>query len=554
VDSFGPEKAATGEALRRLVEWIIQFSGPEEALAAAGQGVEFTESRPLGGVWALDALWSRLGVGGSARRLLAGRGQDDSAERVLFALVANRALAPSPALSAARWVSEDVFISGLPATTDDACCRAADWLAEIGDALEREVSGRVAALPDQDVALLFFGATAACPGGDTDDGPAAPGGDGKIPGVADADGGGAWLRAYGKHADHREYPPQVVIGMAVTRDGIPVRTWCWQQATAQPALIRQVRDDMRDWAPSRVIWVSSSGGGFASAETRRCLRENGDYIVGEKLRSGSAEAAAALSRQGRYQNVTANLRVKEVRVSNGERFIICHDPGRAACEAADRARTLARLTEFIRHTDTLGKDKRAEAYGAIAARPGLNRYLRVTPGGRLRIHAKSVRAEANLDGKYLLRASGPDMAAEDIAKAYTGLLEAERGWRAMNQLVGPPAGQHSQERIRAHVLLCWLALLLARVAENACHAAWPALRRELDRIAVGTFTGPAGTFRQRTQITDAQRDIFARLGIDPPPRIYQLTPAASSSAPAQAPDGTFDRGLPGPQGLRSPGA
>ena len=74
--------------------------------------------------------------------------------------------------------------------------------------------------------------------------------------------------------------------------------------------------------------------------------------------------------------------------------------------------------------------------------------------------------------------------------------------------------------------MCWLALLLARVAENACHATWPQLRRELDRIAIGTFTGPAGTFRQRTEITKAQRDILAQLKIAPPPRIYQLTPAS----------------------------
>ena len=83
-----------------------------------------------------------------------------------------------------------------------------------------------------------------------------------------------------------------------------------------------------------------------------------------------------------------------------------------------------------------------------------------------------------------------------------------------------------EERIRAHVILCWLALLLARVAENACHATSPQLRRELDRIAIGTFTGPAGTFRQRTEITKAQRDILAQLKIAPPPRIYQLTPPA----------------------------
>ena len=76
-------------------------------------------------------------------------------------------------------------------------------------------------------------------------------------------------------------------------------------------------------------------------------------------------------------------------------------------------------------------------------------------------------------------------------------------------------------------MLCWLALLLARVTENACHDSWPKLRQELDRIAVGTFTGPTGTFRLRTEITGAQLDILAKLAIDPPPRISQFTPASS---------------------------
>ena len=90
--------------------------------------------------------------------------------------------------------------------------------------------------------------------------------------------------------------------MAVTRDGIPLRVWCWPGNTADSALIRQVKDDMRGWSLSRVIWVADRG--FTSAENRRYLRKGGNhYIIGEKLRSGSAEAAAALSRQGRYQEV-----------------------------------------------------------------------------------------------------------------------------------------------------------------------------------------------------------------------------------------------------------
>ncbi len=63
-----------------------------------------------------------------------------------------------------------------------------------------------------------------------------------------------------------------------------------------------------------------------------------------------------------------------------------------------------------------------------------------------------------------------------------------------------PVYHRLEERIRAHVLLCWLALLLVRVAENQAGQTWPAMRRELDRIHLGTFTGPAGTFQQRTEL------------------------------------------------------
>ncbi len=531
VYNFGREEPATREALERLVASVTRHLEPGKAAAVAAEGLEFAESRPLGGTWALDALWERLGIGPAMRDLLKGRRLDPAAERVLFALTANRALAPSSKLAAARWASEDVLISGLPATTDDACYRAMDWLLEIRGQLEKAVFDRAADLLGLEIDLLFFDTTSTYFVTEAADAPIARDAQGiPVPdGAGEAAGQGreAGFRTWGNSKDYRDDLPQVVIGMAVTRTGIPVRVWCWPGNTSDSALIRQVKDDMRDWALSRVVWVADRG--FTSAENRRYLRKGGNhYIIGEKLRSGSAEAGAALSRQGRYQDVAGNLRVKEVRIAEDERFVICHNPEGAERDAAIRARMIARLKELTGGSDTLGKDKRAELRGVISTKPGLNRYLRVTPGGLLRVDAGKAKAEENLDGKYLLRTSDPKMTAEDIALGYRQLLEVERGWRDMKQVIDlRPVYHRKEERIRAHVILCWLALLLARIAENACGSTWPRLRRELDRIAVGTFAGPAGTFRQRTQISQAQLDILTGLGIDPPPKIYQLTPATT---------------------------
>ena len=531
VYNFGREDATNRDALQRLVASVTRFLDPDAALAASAKGLEFTESRPLGGTWALDALWSRLGIGQVMRKLLKGRRLDDSAERVLFALVANRALAPSSKLAAARWVNEDALITGLPVTSDDACYRAMDWLLEIKEELEGKVFGNLANLLNLEVDLLFFDTTSTYFVTEDEDEPVARDnhgipvtsenadiGDGKQP-----EPGG--FRTWGKSKDYRDDLPQIVIGMAVTRDGIPVRVWCWPGDTNDSALIRQVKDDMRDWCLSKVIWVADRG--FTSAANRRYLRQGGgSYIIGEKLRSGSAEAAAALSRQGRYKDVAQNLKAKEVRIAEDERFVICFNPEAAERDAAIRARMIAQLTEVIRDSDQLRPGKRAELRGVISTKPGLNRYLRVTPGGLLRIDAARAKAEENLDGKYLLRTADPKLSAEDIAVGYKHLLEVERGWRDMKQVIDLRPVYHRREhRIRAHVILCWLALLLARIAENTCGQTWPELRRELGKIHVGTFAGPAGTFRQRTEITKPQAAILKALEISAPPRIYQLKPA-----------------------------
>jgi hypothetical protein len=533
--NFGREDATNRAALQRLVASVARFLGPDQALAAtAGEGLEFIESLPLGGVWALDGLWHRLGIDTTMRRLLAGRRLDTAAERVLFALVANRALAPSSKLAAAGWISDEVAIPGLEQASDDACYRAMDWLLEIHAALEREVFGQVANLLNLEVDLLFFDTTSTYFQLDEPDTPVARDqcgvpvldADGEGPGDNDTDTAG--FRSYGHSKDHRDDLPQIVVGMAVTRTGIPVRVWCWPGSTSDQVLIRQVKDDLRDWTLARVIWVADRG--FASAENRRFLRR-GDhhYIIGERLRSGSAEATAALQRQGRYQQVTDNLRVKEVRISDAERFVICYNPEQADRDAQVRARLLAQLEETIAGTDKLPVTKRAELRGVLPTKPGLNRYLRVTPGGLLRIDRRAVKTEQGLDGKYLLRSSDPHLSAEDIALGYKQLLQVERGWRDMKQVLDlRPVYHRKEERIRAHVLLCWLALLLTRTIETTCDATWLGLRRELERIKLGTFAGPAGTFQQRTEITSTQRAILARLDLPEPPRVWQLTPAATA--------------------------
>src|SRR6516162_6273766 len=375
--SFGREDQLDRAAVERLAGLLCRLLEPGRAAACAARGLAYQGSVAYGGPWLLDHLWQRLGIGAILTGQLSKTRRDTCTERVLFALVANRALDPSSKLAAAHWAGRKAWIEGLPQTTDDACYRAMDWLHQVRGAVEKEIFHQVAAALGLEVDLLFFDTTSTYFELDGEDEPVPRDKNGNVTDDEReaAEGKPAGFRAYGKSKDHRDDLPQVVIGMAVTRDGIPVRVWCGPGNTSDSALIRQVKDDMRDWTLARVVWVADRG--FTSAENRRYLR-SGDhhYIIGEKLRSGSAEAGAALSRQGRYQDVTANLRVKEVRISDSERFVICFNPQGAERDVAVRERLLAQLQQMIKDSDKLSATKRAELRGVISTKPGLNRYLR----------------------------------------------------------------------------------------------------------------------------------------------------------------------------------
>src|SRR3954469_1019731 len=527
--SFGRADQLDVAGIGRLVDAFWRLLAPADALAAAAPaGLSFEQSRPLGGAWLLDGLWRRLRIDTVLRPLVGSARREVDVERVLFALVANRALAPSSKLAAAEWICQDVHLPGLPHVTDDACYRAMDQLIEVEPALTRGVYDQIADLLNLEVDLLFFDTTSTYFELDEADEPLWRDDTGK---PVDADdptaARQAGFRTHGKSKDSRDDLPQVVVGMAVTRTGIPVRVWCWPGNTGDSTLIRQVKTEMREWNLARIVWVADRG--FASAENRRFLqRAGGHYILGEKLRAGTTEADAALARQGRYATVAENLQVKEVNIDADDRFVICYNPQAADRDTAVRERLLAQLTDTINGSDTLNATKRAELRGVISTKAGLNRFLRVTPTGLLRIDAAKIKAEQRLDGKYLLRCSDPKLSAEDIALGYKQLLEVERGWRDMKTTLDlRPVFHRREDRIRAHILLCWLALLLIRVAETTTDHTWGKIRAEIDRLHVGVFTGPAGTFCQRTELSQPQKALLAKLKITEPPRVLDATPTTA---------------------------
>ena len=164
--SFGRAEHLEREALERLITSIARYLDQDPPLLASSTSsqlsfpsgeVEALDARDLGGAWVLDQLWQRLGIDTAVKKVAKGRKLDAARlERVLFAMVASRALAPSSKLEVTRWVADDVHIDGLDGLDADQCYRAMDFLLEALAELQETVFFTAADLLNLDVDLVFF--------------------------------------------------------------------------------------------------------------------------------------------------------------------------------------------------------------------------------------------------------------------------------------------------------------------------------------------------------------------------------------------------------------
>ncbi len=328
IHNFGRKDKVDKEALRRLVSSISRIlDQPTEESSLRASDIEIVDSRRLGGAFVLDQIWERLGISDALISCAKGRRIDaDVVERICFALVAQRCLEPASKLAAVSWAKERVALLDCPDFDDDAAYGAMDFLLAALPEIAEGIFSTTANLLNLSCDIIFVDTSSTYFECDVADSEAEDEVD--LDSVNDAnektdsDASGpseAATRRFNKHSkDHRPDLPQVVIGMAVTTEGVPVRCWTFPGNTSDQVIIRRIKDDLAGWMLNRVVWVADRG--FNSVANRAYLQSGGGhYVIAEKLRSASSDAKEALSRPGRYHKVARNLEVKEVSVGEGTR-------------------------------------------------------------------------------------------------------------------------------------------------------------------------------------------------------------------------------------------
>jgi len=510
--------------LRRLARSILRRCSPEEIVAQEPDW-RLVDAWPYGDLYVLEALWRRLGIADVIEHHVTPRKLDFSVERALFAMVANRACAPSSKLYCyEQWLREDVRIAGTEALALHHLYRAMDVLEASKEAIEQDLYFRLANLLHLDVDLIFYDTTSLH--FEIDEADQGIGDDDLVAGSLAA--GAKTYKAPRKRGwskNGRGDVPQLVVGLAVTRDGLPVRHWVFPGNTVDVTTVGQVKADLRGWQLSRCVFVGDAG--MVSEENLRSLsRGGGKYILCMPMRRGDEVTREVLRRPGRYKTVAENLRVKEVVVGEGERrcrYVVCHNPHEAQRQRAHRQQVLAELAAELASLRELAGAGHTKRVCQLRASGRYGPYVQLTPGGQVAIDRAKVGAEERLDGKFVIHTNDDSLNPEDLALGYKQLQRVEDAWRTLKSgLRLRPVFHWAPHRIHAHVALTVFALLLERVAERACGDTWRNIRDDLKQIKLAQLLSPHGEVWQVTEPTPETAKRLQALEIKNPPPLIRF--------------------------------
>lgn len=514
IHHFGRADQIDRDQLVRLCNSIarvcgVKLIGPGDGETYPPDSPAFPEdlklmgTRTLGTVWVIEHLWEKLYIGKTLRDICARKKITAPYERALLAITANRLCDPQSKLGVwDRWLSK-VFLPSCDDLKLDQMYEAMDLLHEHSEQIERSIFFSTANLFNRTVDLIFYDTTTASFSIDAEDGDE--------------------LRTIGRPKEGG-WSVQVIVALAVTSDGLPVRSWIFPGNTTDVDTVAKVRQDLRGWDLGRALFIADAG--MNSSDNREELSKAcGKYMLACRMSSVDEIKRKVLSKPGRYSKIKDNLQAKEVIVGDGERrrrYILCFNPREAKRQKKHRLQIISKLkAELATH-----KDKTATAKWAIEllASQRFKRYLSISKSNKIRIDQGKVREAAKYDGKWVLQTNDDTISLEDAACGYRSLLVIERCFRSLKktQIKMTPMYHWLQRRIESHVRICVMALLIQRVAEIECKTSWSQIRHWLEKLQATEFFSINHRIYRRNELVPEVSLLLEKLKITAPKTVLSV--------------------------------
>lgn len=464
VATLGRLEAVRAGGHDALVNGLLRVAG-HRTLDAAEDAPDFAPALAVGDTWMLTALWRELGFDTAFRRVLRPRRQFD-AEHLLRVMVFNRLCDPESKLGIARWLEGTRVPEVTPETvTHQRLLRTMDTLDACSDALQDAFAALLRPLIDQELALVFYDLT-----------------------TIRAEGGSDLPDDVRRHGLAKEgmIARQVLLGVVQTAEGLPIHHEVFAGNAAEThTLVPTIERVLTRFPIRRVVLVADRGLlSLDNLEAVRALTVQGqplEFILAVPARRyGDFDAMLDAFHHTQCRNATGEVFGEFA--WQGCRLIVAHRPDQASEQGAKRDARIAeleaeaqRLADKLNAQDAGHRHKgrklsdsgaKAQFYRAVCEAK-LASILKVDLGSDLFVYDLDAPALAHarlFDGKLVLVTNVQDLTPAEVVLRYKALADIERGFRVLkSEIAIAPMYHRLPERIRAHALICFLALVLYRV-------------------------------------------------------------------------------------------
>jgi transposase len=502
---------ASGQ-LDALVQSLGRFSEKLSILGAhaRGEGV-VARSHRIGPDLIFERIWQDCSIHSVLTALLDGRRFEFSVERAIFLTVLHRLFAPGSDRAAEKW-KDDYAIEGIADLELHHLYRAMAWVGEELPNSEQDGATPFAPRTNKDLIeealfrrrrdlfsdldIVFFDTTSIYFEGE----------------------GGESIGQRGHSKDHRPDLKQMVVGMVLDQNGNPVCSELWPGNTADVKSLVPIVERLRKRFGIGSVCIVADRGMISAETIKEVELRKWSYILGVRMRS-STEAKAVVARAGRYAEVhpksydrddPSPLKVKEVRVGDERRYVVCVNEDQATKDRHDREAVVAALRDALRQGDK-----------SLVGNKGYRKYLR-GGGQQFAVDEEKIEEEARYDGKWVLT-TNMDLPVDEVALKYKQLWMVEDVFRSMKSLLDTRPIYHKCDgTIRGHVFCSFLALVLRqeieeRLARREWKLEWADVIRDLDNLVEMKVAIDGKGYVFRGQTAGVAGKVFQACGVALPP-------------------------------------
>lgn len=505
IANLGDLRLIDKDNLHNLCLSLSQYTGRN---TFSPEDLESVSALHYGEVIATKSIWDSLSLDSILKKSLKPRKKMNfDYPLCIFIMLLNRLIVPKSKLSITRW-QERIYLESPSKPKYQHYLRSLDHLASAKEKIESSLFGRLTDLFSLELNLIFYDLTSTY-----------------------FEGQGCSLAEFGYSRDRRPDKKQIVLGLLVTDEGLPIAHQIYNGNVSDKSTLKQTIDTLKKrFQIKRCIFVGDRG--LVSQENLNYLiQEEYPFIVALRKRNCDEVKGILNAASGNYAILSPILRCKEVMLKD-MRYLICKNPQKQVDDKTFRDNLIKLVSQELRQlsqrSDAQSKLKKAaeilalkkaKRYFLIGIDKQNNFFWRLNEGG--------IAYEKELDGVYILKTDVPDLTPFEIVKAYKNLCEVEDAFREIKDFLKlRPIYHYSPIRVKGHVMLCVLAYLIEKVLEKSLKRANINLtpREALDHLDTLRLVENKIAGQQLFCVTapsQQHRQILKTVGIKTIPRILQ---------------------------------